>query len=321
MSGQRAPWVIVLAGGSGTRLSSLTLAADGTAVPKQYCTLHGGPSLLAETIERALALSVPERILVIVAAEHERWWRRELAGSDLANVQIQPQNRGTAAGVLWPLRTVLDRDPRARVLVMPSDHHFAVPAVALDALRSALHAVPVTKASPVLLGMAAEDPDTEYGWIVPVPAGSGPLAVARFVEKPPPAEAAALWRAGALWNSFLFAAEGACLWALCERLLPAVTRGLDAVFAMPLPERPTALAALYRSLPTADFSRSVLQAAATELRVLPVPPCGWTDLGTPRRVAACTAGARPCPAPTRSWAAAEVVLGTRARRAFEPGAL
>ena len=32
-------WAIVLAGGSGTRLSCLTADADGEAVPKQFCSL------------------------------------------------------------------------------------------------------------------------------------------------------------------------------------------------------------------------------------------------------------------------------------------
>lgn len=323
MANHRTPWVIVLAGGSGKRLSALTCAADGTPVPKQYCTLHGGPSLLAATLDRALALGVAERILVVVATEHERWWRRELAGCDPANVLVQPQNRGTAVGVMWPVRTALDRDPRARVLVMPSDHWFAVPGIALDAMRSALHAVLASPANPVLLGMAAEDPDTEYGWIVPAAAGGGPLPVSRFVEKPPPAEAAALWRAGALWNSFVVAADAAGLWQLCERLLPHVAHGLDSVFAAPAGVRSAALGALYRALPTADFSRAVLQPAASALRVLPVGGCGWTDLGTPRRVAACVAAAGVArePAQTRAYSVAEVVLETRVRHAVAFGAL
>jgi mannose-1-phosphate guanylyltransferase len=43
--------------------------------------------------------------------------------------------------------------------------------------------------------------------------------------------------------------------------------------------------ALYPQLPTLDFSRDVLQGQESRLRVLTVPACGWSDLGTPRRVA------------------------------------
>jgi mannose-1-phosphate guanylyltransferase len=45
------------------------------------------------------------------------------------------------------------------------------------------------------------------------------------------------------------------------------------------------LAEFYQSLPTLDFSRELLQPNPQRLRVLRVPVCGWSDLGTPRRVA------------------------------------
>jgi len=44
------------------------------------------------------------------------------------------------------------------------------------------------------------------------------------------------------------------------------------------------LAAIYQKLPSVDFSHDLLEPQATKLRVLGVPPCGWNDLGTPRRV-------------------------------------
>jgi hypothetical protein len=38
-------------------------------------------------------------------------------------------------------------------------------------------------------------------------------------------------------------------------------------------------------LPTLDFSRDILMGEERLLRALPVPRCGWSDLGTPQRVA------------------------------------
>ena len=48
---------------------------------------------------------------------------------------------------------------------------------------------------------------------------------------------------------------------------------------------PLATSDLYGQLPELDFSRHVLEGAEQSLRVLPVPACGWSDLGTPKRVA------------------------------------
>jgi hypothetical protein len=60
-SGARAPveeapvrrsqhhWAVVLAGGDGTRLQSLTLKIAGDSRPKQFCSIFGGASLLTQT--------------------------------------------------------------------------------------------------------------------------------------------------------------------------------------------------------------------------------------------------------------------------------
>ena len=48
-----------------------------------------------------------------------------------------------------------------------------------------------------------------------------------------------------------------------------------------------ALGELYERLSNLDFSRDVLEGAEDTLRVLAVPGCGWSDLGTPQRVAEC----------------------------------
>jgi hypothetical protein len=41
---------------------------------------------------------------------------------------------------------------------------------------------------------------------------------------------------------------------------------------------------LYSRLPSLDFSRDILQGIESYLEVLSVPACGWSDLGTPRRI-------------------------------------
>jgi len=46
-------WAIILAGGDGTRLRSLTTDETGVSVPKQFCSLRGDRSLLHEALARA----------------------------------------------------------------------------------------------------------------------------------------------------------------------------------------------------------------------------------------------------------------------------
>lgn len=277
-------WILILAAGEGSRLRSLTLGADGVPVPKQFCSLLGGRSLLGETIERARRVAPPERIVVVVAAEHRRWWQPQLTALPPHNVVIQPRNRGTAPGILLPLLAVLERDPEARVLVLPSDHHVAREAVLARAARRALELVERSPEVLALLGIAAEGADGEYGWIVPgPPAEEGAFRVHSFVEKPGAERSAVLLAEGGVWNSFLFASRGATLRARIAASFPALVDGMEAAC------REDLLAGFYDALETIDFSRSVLEGAERSLRLVRVPACGWSDLGTPRRVAGCLA--------------------------------
>jgi mannose-1-phosphate guanylyltransferase len=134
--------------------------------------------------------------------------------------------------------------------------------------------------------MKPDDADTDLGYIVPAPdSGDSVARVADFIEKPSPPEARVLVSRGALWNSFIIAAHAPTLLAVFTARDPAlVTRMQAAVRSSHGGRDSAALAGLYDVLPTLDFSRQVLQGREALLRVLRVPACGWTDLGTPDRV-------------------------------------
>ena len=59
-------WAVVLGAGDGTRLSTLT-TWRGVAVPKQFCMLNGGPSLLELAVRRAESVVAPENVAVDLA--------------------------------------------------------------------------------------------------------------------------------------------------------------------------------------------------------------------------------------------------------------
>ena len=298
MSHDGARWGVVLAGGSGRRLSSLTADATGTVIPKQFCSVFEGPSLLTTTIRRMRAVVDLSRILVVVAAAHRRWWEPELADIPPENVLVQPCDRGTACGVLLPLTSVLYRDPDARVVVAPSDHYVRDEATLRASLLEAVAHVDDRPHELVLLGMEPDRPDTEYGWITPSNDLTGAVrVVTSFVEKPDERRAHQLMLSGALWSSFTFVATGETLIDHFRRTLPwLVDRFSSALEFVSWDRHHHVLLRLYDHLPTVDFSRRVLQLLNKRLHVLAVPRCGWTDLGTPQRLLECISDGAPCAA-------------------------
>lgn len=279
-------WALVLAAGEGSRLRSLTTATDGVPVPKQFCSLDGGPSLLQEALQRAGSIAPTERICTVVAEGHRRWWSDPLAGLPAGNVVVQPRNRGTAIGILLPLLHLARRDLRACVALLPSDHYVRDERVLARSLRHAMADVSLYSDDVLLLGIGPEEPDPELGYVLPGPAdGTGLAPVAEFVEKPSLVQASELIARGALWNSFIVVARLEALLALYERRFPEVVTALDLAIERGRLDDPHAVAELYERLPDMDFSRHLLQGQERHLKLVGIPSCGWSDLGTPRRVA------------------------------------
>jgi mannose-1-phosphate guanylyltransferase len=278
-------WALVLAAGDGRRLSELSTDSAGRPVPKQYCTLGGGPSLLQAAIERGRSLVESAHVSVIVAAAHRRWWWRALRDLPPRNVIVQPSNRGTANGILLQLLHLEQADPAAEVVLLPSDHLVIDESVLSAAVQRAFARVRTSPAQIVLLGMSATAPDPDLGYIVPAPPDQqGMSEVLRFVEKPTPAAAAMLIEHGGLLNTFILVARCSTLLDLLGRAQPEILQAMRAAMDVHR-DRLVALETLYERLPVLDFSRQVLETApASALHVERVAECGWSDLGTPKRI-------------------------------------
>src|SRR5260370_39652954 len=91
----RRRWAVMLAGGDGTRLQTLTLKIAGDSRPKQFCSIIGGESLLAQTRARLESLFHVDRELFVVTRAHETYYREELRSVDNSRIIPQPLKRGT----------------------------------------------------------------------------------------------------------------------------------------------------------------------------------------------------------------------------------
>ena len=144
---------------------------------------------------------------------------------------VQPRNRGTAPGILLPLLTVMERDPSARVAILPSDHFVEREPVLEGSLRLALESLDEHPDALTLLGITPDSPETGYGCIVPSESRRLLRPIERFVEKPESHLAMELFARGGVWNSFLFAARAASLVDRFEQRLPGVLATFRSAFA------------------------------------------------------------------------------------------
>jgi mannose-1-phosphate guanylyltransferase len=160
-----------------------------------------------------------------------------------------------------------------------------------QSLRIALARLDTDDSKPVLLGLEPDEADPELGYILP---GSrdphGGRLVGRFVEKPTAQVAKEIIANGGLWNAFIIAASAQSLLNMyTQRFAPIVMEmkvimGRTANAGLPPAAGWAAIAEMYDRLPEVDFSRHLMEGRESDLRVVRVPPCGWSDLGTPKRV-------------------------------------
>ena len=277
-------WVVLLAGGDGTRLLGTSVDGERIDRPKQFCRFGRDDSLLGSTLWRARRITDPAHILPVVSERHRTWWKPELRHLPQENVLVQPQSRGTGAALFHALIHILLRDERATIVVLPCDHGVDDDDPLFAATARAVAAAGDPSGSLVLVGVEPLTPEPQYGWIVPGSGAAGaPRPVRRFEEKPSLREACALMEQGGLWNSLIFAGSGR---ALLTRFTEAAPRLVETyLWRMSAGHgSEEALLECFSSLPFTDLSRHILERSVPHLRVVPVYGSGWTDLGTPHRL-------------------------------------
>ena len=283
----RERWALILAGGEGVRLRPLTRLIAGDERPKQFCSVLGPETLLEQTRRRAALAIPPARTLMVLTRAHERYYAPLVAGMPPHCAIVQPENRGTAAAIVYGALRIAATEPLSAVAILPSDHYVSDDSVFMSHVAAAFTAVRARPDLVVLLGITPEGAETEYGWIEPaepIP-GSALFRVARFWEKPAPVLAQVLLARGCLWNSFVMVARIPALLAMVRSAAPELACAFAAAapaFGSVAEDR--VARALYRKLMPQSFADDVLASRPANLAVLPVEGVRWSDWGQPKRV-------------------------------------
>ena len=291
-------WAVVLAGGEGVRLRPLVRRVCGDERPKQFVPLLGPRTLLHQTLDRVGLRIPPERTVVVSLESHARYLVGEAGERPGPSILRQPMDRGTAAAVLFAAQWIEARDPRATVLFLPSDHFILEEVEFMERMSEVARFVERQPEWMILLGVEPSEPETEYGWIEPGEpvgrAGNGSVyRIRRFQEKPSNEAAEGLFTRRCLWNTFVFVARAAVVLAAGRECVPSMAHRLARLSAFWGTEHERwAVRQAYALAPTANFSRSILEACSQPLGVVKMPGLTWCDLGSPDRVLKTLAGFR-----------------------------
>ena len=269
---------LLLAGGDGMRLQELTREIAGAPIPKQYCRLLQGSSLLEVTLRRAQLFSGRERINIVVNQNHLGLAAEQLRAFPQQNIFVQPLNRDTGPGMLFALLRIEQTHPDAIIGVFPTDHYVDDDRAFVAHILRASNTIARLPDKIAILGIAPDRPETGYGYIIP----SAPTRIAEktyhvqaFVEKPNLPTAQSIIGRGGLWNTFVMVFRLARMMELLCQFVPDEFRTL-----CELRESPGKAAALYQTLSSWNLSTALLARIPQHLILFEVADVSWSDWGT-----------------------------------------
>jgi len=273
-------YVAILAGGSGTRLWPLSRAGR----PKQLLALAGDRTLIQQTLDRVTPLVPPERVLVLTERSHAAAVREQLPEVPAENVVVEPARRGTAGALALAAFIVAQRDPRAVVANLSSDHFIPDSAEFCRTLEVATAAA-ADGTYLLTLGVHPTYPSTQFGYIqlderIAEVDGYPVYRVARFVEKPERAVAESYLRDGQhLWNSGMFIWRVDASLTQFRELMPHLYSTLEPIgHLLGTAAGDQALATVYPTIEVQTIDYGIME-RAPNVAVIPAR-FAWSDVGS-----------------------------------------
>lgn len=283
--------VVIMAGGSGTRLWPLSRSNR----PKQLLELTGGTSLLELAYARARTLVEPARIYVCTSAEYADQVAELLSELPAGNVIGEPIGRDTAAAVALSAAVVGRDGPDASVAMITADHIITPPRNFTAAVAAGFDVVEADPAAVCTFGITPAYAHTGLGYVEQgEPITGSPeveaYAVARFREKPDRATAEEYLATGRFrWNSGMFVWRCDTILRVMEVLLPQTATAVRAIAGgWDAPDR-GGIEKAYPDLPKISIDYAVLepltaddrpQELADEHVVMLPMDVQWLDVGS-----------------------------------------
>lgn len=193
--------IIILAGGSGTRLWPLSR----DRYPKQFIKFKiGGQSLFQLTFETSLLLAGLDDIFVVTNEKCKFlvMGSIEELGYDYceSNIIVEPESKNTLPAIYAGVHEIA-KNGSDTVVVFPSDHLIIKYQKFVEVIKNT---EALAKDSIITFGIEPDGPNTEYGYIAPGNHMEKGYKVKEFKEKPELEDAQRYVADGYYWNAGIF---------------------------------------------------------------------------------------------------------------------
>ncbi len=153
--------IIILAGGSGTRLWPVSRARS----PKQVQPLFGKKTLLQITYSRIKKGFKETDIFISTSQKHLKDIRKQLPKIKKSQLIVEPVAKNTAAAIGLACITLAKKDPKSIIATVNSDHFIKDEKEYLRLIKLAGQTIQKYPDHLVLLGINPTYPDTGLGYI------------------------------------------------------------------------------------------------------------------------------------------------------------
>ncbi len=272
-------YCVIMCGGIGSRFWPYSRAR----LPKQFIDFLGtGRTLLQMSYDRITRILPASNVIVMTNERYRDLVREQLPDVPEQHILLEPARRNTAPCVAWATWHILARDPKASIIVMPSDHIITRENIFEQSVLSGFRFVEAHNAL-LTLGIAPTRPETGYGYIQIGNKVEGDIATVKTFTEKPDLELAKVFVASGefFWNSGIFLWSATAIAGALRRCAPDIAAVFDSV---PLATYldPAEETRFIESAFPACLSISIDYAVMERARNVYVETVafGWNDLGT-----------------------------------------
>jgi mannose-1-phosphate guanylyltransferase len=270
-------YVVIMAGGIGSRFWPFSRIKN----PKQFHDVLGsGKTMIQQTVSRFEKVCPHSNIFIVTNKDYYKIVKEQLPFLSDEQILLEPIGRNTAPCVAYAAYKIREKNPKANIVIAPSDH---VILFEEEFQENILAALDETGKQDILitLGIKPSRPDTGYGYIQYLEDSAARLKkVKTFTEKPVLELAKKFIESGDfVWNAGIFIFNVQSIIKCFEQFLPEIAETFEEGKGnFWTAEEGNFIQSAYSRCKNISIDYGIMEKADNVFVLL--SDFGWSDLGT-----------------------------------------